>query len=77
MAKQALSNGSEPVHQESKLLEAAARASVDALLERTLTEAEWMRIRSPLLEFVNILHAWDRAANRSEPSETISLPNAA
>lgn len=61
----------------AEFLEVAARASVDTLLERTLTDEEWVRSRSRLLAFVDILRAWDRATNRNENSETTRVPKAA
>jgi hypothetical protein len=65
------------LHRAPNPLEAAARASVDALLERTITDAEWVRIRSRLLELVNILRTWDRTPRRNETDETIRFPKAA
>ena len=52
-------------------LEDAARTALDALMERPVTEEEWARNRSRLLEFVNILRSWDHAGKRDERRETI------
>jgi hypothetical protein len=41
-------------------LEDAARATLDLDADRTLTDAEWARARTRLLEWVAILRAWDQ-----------------
>jgi hypothetical protein len=40
-------------------LEADARATMEQLANRTLTDAEWDSVRTRLLEFARILHSWD------------------
>lgn len=46
--------------------EVTARQALDLLAGRTLTNAEWSRIRAKLLEFVSILRAWDRQPRTTE-----------
>lgn len=40
--------------------EAAARAALECRARRNLTEVEWRRTRTKLLEFMSILRAWDQ-----------------
>ena len=40
--------------------EEAARTAVEQLGDRKLSDAEWARVRTRLLEFTEILRAWDR-----------------
>lgn len=46
-------------------LEDAARATLDSLAGRCLTDAEWMRARAKLVEFMSILRTWDQQAKTS------------
>ncbi len=48
-----------------KQLEAAARAAIELRADRTLTDAEWVAMRSRLLEFAGILRDWDRKTTAS------------
>ena len=48
-----------------KQLEAAARAAIELRADRTLTDAEWVAMRSRLLEFASILRDWDRKTTAS------------
>jgi hypothetical protein len=48
-------------------LEAAARTVLEKRLGRTLKESEWARGRARLLEFANILLAWERQAQKEKP----------
>jgi len=43
--------------------EDTARATVESLAGRTLSEVEWARVRARLLEFVTILRGWKVKAN--------------
>jgi hypothetical protein len=40
--------------------EEAARAALEECAGRTLSDLEWERARARLLDFVSILHAWQR-----------------
>lgn len=40
--------------------EVAARAALELRVGRSLTDAEWADARARLVEFVNILRAWER-----------------
>jgi hypothetical protein len=46
-------------------LERAARTALESRCGRTFTDVEWARMRARLLEFENILGAWDRQAGTS------------
>ena len=48
-----------------KQLEAAARAAIELRADRILTDAEWVAMRSRLLEFASILRDWDRKTTAS------------
>ena len=51
-----------------KTLEEAARTDLNAQAGRTLTDAEWARARTPLLEFVTILRGWSRRTHAPKDS---------
>jgi len=44
--------------------ENAARAALDSAAGRTLTDPEWERTRSKLIEFVTILRIWEQKAKK-------------
>jgi hypothetical protein len=41
-------------------LEATARIAIEQRIERKLTEAEWSAMRTKLIEFAEILRAWEK-----------------
>jgi hypothetical protein len=45
--------------------ECAARAALEQRAGRTLIDAEWVRARAKLMEFVGILRGWDRKTTAS------------
>jgi len=47
-------------------LEAAARASLNQAVGRPLTNGEWARARHNLLEFAQILRAWEQRARENQ-----------
>ena len=47
-------------------LEGVARAKLESDAGRCLTDAEWVRARSRLLQFAMILYGWDRLARTKE-----------
>src|SRR6266567_2440143 len=55
----------EPIYMTFRLpnADAAARAALESVAARTLTDTEWERSRARLVEFVNILRLWDRQAH--------------
>jgi hypothetical protein len=52
----------------AKAAENTARAALDSRAGRLLTDTEWERSRTTLLEFMGILRDWDNNA-RKTPSE--------
>jgi len=46
--------------------EDTARATVESVAGRNLSEVEWARLRARLLEFLTILRGWEAKANRSD-----------
>ena len=48
--------------------ESAARAALDSLCGSNLTDMEWGRSRTRLLEFVGILREWDR---KDQPANSV------
>ena len=71
MAAHSLSSGRQWFNQQAEPLEDTARASVDALLQRTLSDPEWARIRTRLLEFVHLLRTWE--CQKDQPGEVIQF----
>ena len=49
-------------------LETAARAAWDVRAGRTATDQEWAHFRTGLIQFVNILRAWQRNSSAREPT---------
>ena len=50
--------------------EAAARATLESIAARPLSDTEWERVSSRLLEFVTILRDWDQKAEVPETCRT-------
>ena len=53
-----------------RCLKGIAREALDSRAGRRLTDAEWMRARNNLLEFVKILSSWERAEKKAQPMES-------
>jgi len=60
-------SGQERLGGPSRVLEAAARASLDLDAGRSFSDLEWAEARSRLLDFGLILRSWDRRATNPEP----------
>jgi len=52
--------------------EKAARKALESLTQRPLTDTQWQRARTALLEFVNVLRDWRRQAEVKAESSTAS-----
>jgi hypothetical protein len=46
--------------------EDTARATIESLAGRNLSDVEWARVRARLLEFVTILRGWEEKVNMPE-----------
>jgi len=51
----------------SQALENGARAALDSYAGRALSDAEWIRARTRLLEFTNVLRSWDNKTKKTQP----------
>jgi len=54
-------------------LEAGARAAFERRAGRELSDAEWVALRSRLLEFLGILRAWDQTTIRARRGKVEKL----
>ena len=51
--------------------ESAARAAIESRAGRELSDAEWRRMRTKLLEFIRILRAWDQQVKMGDRSRQL------
>jgi hypothetical protein len=56
--------------------EAAARAALESVAARAMTDAEWERARGRLVEFVTMLRHWNRQAEgtkKCRPDKVVTM----